>query len=151
MVNKGVLTYNGDEVARTYEEIKPRFPVVIFTNEETQAFPHVDNVNNIYDKADVKNDVKHFAEKITKTIELYKNYVSKRKDLINQLIEKGGSEGLTAAEKHTLIQTQQELLSLDKRSTEVPMQLLDEKKIDSLSKTTKEAEEFLKSLINRKK
>ena len=28
MADNGMLTYNGDEVARAYEEIKPRFPVI---------------------------------------------------------------------------------------------------------------------------
>src|SRR5215831_18286198 len=56
MVDKGILTYNGDEVARAFEEIKPRFPIIIFTNEENQAFPHVDNPLNICDKAEVRNN-----------------------------------------------------------------------------------------------
>lgn len=151
MVDKGVLTYNGDLVARTYEEIKPRFPIIIFTNEENQAFPHVDNPFTICDKAEVKNDIKHFASKLVKLIELYKNYVSRRKDLITKLIAKGENEGLKADEKHTLLQTQLELNGLDKRSNEVPLQLLDEKKMETLSKTTKEAEEFLESLIKKNK
>ena len=151
MVDKGILTYNGGEVARAYEEIKPRFPIIIFTNLETQAFPHVDNPNMIYDKGDVTKNTKHFVEKITKTIQLYKNFISKRKDQIKELIQKGEKEGLNADEKHSLLQAQLELNSLDKWATEVPLQLLDEKKVDNLSKTTKEAQEFLESLINKKK
>jgi hypothetical protein len=86
-----------------------------------------------------------------KLIELYKNYVSRRKDLISKLIAKGENEGLKPDEKHTLLQTQLELNGLDKRSNEVPLQLLDEKKMETLSKTTKEAEEFLESLIKKNK
>lgn len=151
MVDKGILTYNGDEVARAYEEIKPRFPIIIFTNLETQAFPHVDNPNMIYDKGDVTKNTKHFVEKITKTIQLYKNFISNRKDQIKELIQKGEKEGLKADEKHSLLQAQLELNNLDKWATEVPLQLLDEKKVENLSKTTKEAQEFLESLINKKK
>ena len=151
MVDKGILTYNGDEVARAYEEIKPRFPIIIFTNLETQAFPHVDNPNMIYDKGEVTKNTKHFVEKITKTIQFYKNFIGKRKNLIRELIGKGEKEGLSADEKHTLLEAQLELNNLDKRSNEVPLQLLDEKKVDTLSKTTKEAQEFLESLINKKK
>lgn len=151
MVDKGILIYNGDEVARAYEEIKPRFPIIIFTNEENQAFPHVDNPNMIYDKGDVTKNTKHFVEKITKTIQLYKNFISKRKDLIKELIQKGEKDGLKADEKHTLLEAQLELNNLDKRSNEVPLQLLDEKKVDNLSKTTREAEEFLESLIKKNK
>jgi len=151
LVDKGILTYNGDVVARAYEEIKPRFPIIIFTNLETQAFPHVDNPNMIYDKGEVTKNTKHFVEKITKTIQFYKNFIGKRKDLIRELIGKGEKEGLSADEKHTLLEAQLELNNLDKRSNEVPLQLLDEKKVDNLSKTTKEAQEFLESLINKKK
>jgi len=151
MVNQGILTYNGDEVARAYAEIKPRFPVIIFTNEEAQAFPHVDDPNSIYDKAEVKDNLKHFSEKVIKTIQHYQNYVTKRKDIIGTLLEKGEKEGLSAEETHSLIEAQQELSMLDKRSNEVPLQLLEQKKIDDLSRTTKEAEEFLESLIKKKK
>lgn len=147
MVTKGTLNYNGDKVARAFEEIKPRFPIIIFTNEENQAFPHVDNPFIICSKSEVRDNLLHFTIKITKLIELYKNYINKRKDIINQLIEKGESEVLNANQKHLLLETQIELNALDKRSNEVPLQLLDEKKMDNLSRTTKEAEGFLESLI----
>lgn len=150
MVDKGVLTYNGDEVARAYEEIKPRFPVIIFTNEESQAFPHVDNPNIIYDKSLVKNDLNYFVELLNKNILSYKNYIEKRKNIINELLLKGEYEGLSAEEKHTLLQTQIELINLDKWSNEVPFQLLDDKRLENLSRTTKEAEEFLESILKKK-
>lgn len=149
MVDNGVLTYNGDEVARAFEEIKPRFPVIIFTNEESQAFPHVDNPNIIYDKSQVKNDVEHFADILTKNILSYKNYIIKRKTIINDLLLKGENEGLSADEKHILLQTQIELINLDKWSNEVPFQLLDDKRLENLSKTTKEAQEFLESILKK--
>lgn len=151
MVDKGILTYNGDEVARAFEEIKPRFPIVIFTHEQNQAFPHVDNPFNICDKAEVKDDTKKFVTKLTKLIEHYKIFVSKRKDLINKLLDKGEKEGLNSEEKHELLQAQLELTNLDKRSTEVPLQLLTDKKLEDLSKTTKDAEAFLESLIKKNK
>ncbi|GCC52890.1 hypothetical protein SanaruYs_31300 [Chryseotalea sanaruensis] len=151
LVDKGVLTYNGDEVARTFEEIKPRFPMIIFTHEQSQALPHVDNPFIICDKAEVKDNAGKFASKLTKLIEQYKTYISKRKNLINELLDKGESEGLKADEKHELLDAQLELNNLDKRSTEVPLQLLTDKKLEDLSKTTKEAEAFLESLIKKSK
>jgi hypothetical protein len=150
MVDKGVLTYNGDEVARAYEEIKPRFPVIIFTNEESQAFPHVDNPNIIYDKSLVKNDLNYFVELLNKNISAYKNYIEKRKNIISDLLLKGENAGLSPDEKHILLQTQIELINLDKWSNEVPFQLLDDKRLENLSKTTKEAEEFLESILKKK-
>lgn len=151
MVDKGILTFNGDEVVRLFEEIKPRFPIIIFTNEEAQAFPQVDNPNIIYDKSLVTNDIAHFVEILNKNILAYRNYIEKRQDIIGELLLKGehGDE-LTSEEKHKLIQNQFELINLDKRSNEVPFQLLDEKKLDNLSKTTKDAETFLESLLNKK-
>lgn len=150
MADNGMLTYNGDEVAREYEEIKPRFPVIIFTNEETQAFPHVDNPNIIYDKSLVKNDLNYFVEILNKNILSYKNYIEKRKNIINDLLLKGENEGLSSDEKHILLQTQTELINLDKWSNEVPFQLLDDNRLENLSKTTREAEEFLKSILKKK-
>lgn len=146
--DKGTLTYNGDEVVRQYEEIKPRFPMIIFTNEESQAFPQVDNPNIIYDKAEVKENLTHFSTALKKNIEAYQNYINKRKDNIKALLEKGEKEGLSPTEKHLLLESQNELMGLDKWSNEVPLQLLG--KVENLSKTTKEAEEFLESLIKGK-
>ena len=51
MTERGILTYNGEEVVRAFEEIKPRFPIIIFTSHEGQAFQQVDNPNIIYDKS----------------------------------------------------------------------------------------------------
>lgn len=150
MNDKGVLTYNGDEVAREFEEIKPRFPMIIFTNRESDAFPQVDNPNMIYEKSKVKENVKHFADILNKNILAYKKYIEKRKTIINDLLLKGENEGLLADEKHTLLQTQIELINLDKWSNEVPFQLLDDKRLENLSRTTKEAEEFLESILKKK-
>ena len=150
MNDKGILTYNGDEVAREFEEIKPRFPMIIFTNRESDAFPQVDNPNIIYDKSLVKSDLKHFAEILNKNILSYKNYIEKRKNIISDLLLKGEIDGLSSEEKHILIQTQTELINLDKWSNEVPFQLLDNKRLENLSKTTKEAEEFLESILKKK-
>ena len=45
-----------------------------------------------------------------------------------------------------------ELNSLDtKNRNEVPLQLISNKKLDDISKTRKEAQEFLQSLIDQKK
>lgn len=150
MVDKGILTFNGDEVARQYEEIKPRFPVIIFTNEEAQAFPQVDNPNIIYDKSLATTDINRLVEILNKNIQAYKIYIEKRQDIIGDLLMKGErGEGLSSEEKHILLQNQIELINLDKKSNEIPFQLLDEKKLEDLSKTTKEAEKFLESLLKQ--
>ena len=36
--DKGILTFNGDELERRFKEIKPRFPMIIFTSNENDAF-----------------------------------------------------------------------------------------------------------------
>jgi hypothetical protein len=151
LVDKGVLTYNGDEVVRAYEEIKPRFPILIFTNEEGQAFPQVDNPNIIIDKSIIQDNLDRFIKIVEKNIVVYKNYIAKRKTIINSLIEKGEKDGISANEKNSLLEAQLELKNLDKWSNEVPYQLLDEKKLENLSKTRKDAEEYLESLIKKNK
>jgi len=50
MVESGKIYFNGDEVLRKYELIKPHFPMIIFTNYDEQAFPKVDNPNTLYQK-----------------------------------------------------------------------------------------------------
>lgn len=150
MVDNGILTYNGDTVAREYQEIKPGFPVIVFTNREADAFPQVDNPNMLYDKSLVKEELPRFVEILKKNITLYEKYINSRKGTIETLLLKSEKEGLSAEEKHILLQTQSELINLDKWSTEVPFQLLTDAKLDSISETTKEAEEFLQSLINKK-
>jgi hypothetical protein len=149
MVSKGILTYNGDKVAKEYKKIKPLFPVLIFTNRQDDAFHSVDNPNIIYEKEEVKKDISHFVETVEKNILFYKNYIEDRQKTIEVLISKGDKIGLNATEKHELIIAQQELTNLDKLAIEVPSQLLEEKRIEELSKTTKEAEKFLNSLIKQ--
>ncbi len=149
MVDKGILTYNGDEVVRAYEEIKPKFPMIIFTNEESQAFPQVDNPNIIYDKKLVNDDLAKFCEILTKNIKVYLDYVKKRKDIINSLIEKSTKASLSSKEKSTLFESQAELKNLDKWSNEIPYQLFDLTTTDDIEKTRKEAEAYLESLIKK--
>lgn len=151
MVDKGVLTYNGDEVVRVFEEIKPRFPILIFTNEEGQAFPQVDNPNIIIEKSIIKDNLDRFIQIVEKNITVYKKYIQKRKTIINTLIEKGEKTGISANEKNSLLEAQLELKNLDKWSNEVPYQLLNEKKLEDLSKTRKEAEGYLELLIKNNK
>lgn len=146
MANRGVVNYNGDKVIREFEEIKPRFPMIIFTNEEKQARPKVDNPNIIYDKAKALNEPALFHEILRKNIELYVDYKDKRKSIIERLTKKATKKALSAKEKHQFRQAEFELKNLDKRAVEVPIHLLDLEKIDDLDKTVKEAEDFLASL-----
>ena len=121
-----------------------KFPHIIFTSEEADAFDSVDNPNIIYEKEKATNPetVKKFADTLKKIVENYRKYISTRKEKISILLEKGESIGLSAQEKHDLINLQNELLSLDKKKQdEVPNQLLFEDKIEDLSRTKKEAEQ----------
>lgn len=149
MTDKGVLTYNGDEVAREFEKIKPRFPILIFTQHQDDAFPVVDNPNIIYEKAEAKN-IDHFSEILTKNILIYRKFISERKNSINRLVTKSKKKKLNASEKQTLINKQIELQMLDKNSIEVPFYLLDPQKISTISKVADEAEKYIKTIIKRK-
>jgi len=151
MTDKGFLTFNGDEIVRDYEKIRPRFPIIIFTNRSDDAFPKVDNPNIIYNKDLLLKNKDYFIEVLKKNIAVYKDYINERKMIINELIEKREQTELTADEKHVLVQNELELKNLDKKSVEVPYQLLNEEKIEHLVETVKKAEKFLESLLNQKK
>ena len=154
LTDKGILNFNGDEIERRFNVLKPGFPHIIFTSQEGDAFDSVDNPNIIYDKEMAINPdkINRFAETLKKIIENYRNYIKKRKEIIGSLLEKGHKEGLNAKEKDELLKLQYELNALDKtKPSEVPEQLLLENSISDLSKTKKEAEAFLKSIIEKGK
>lgn len=147
--DRGILDFNGDEVVRQYQKIKPGFPTIIFTHQESQAFPKVDNPNIIYEKERASSDhIKKFAEILRKNILFYQEYIQGRKNIIAELSDKAAEKGLDAKDRHLLSVTQFELQNLDKWAVpEVPMQLLEPDKIENLTKITKEAEAFLEELI----
>ncbi len=151
--DKGILTFNGDEIERQYNEIKPNFPHIIFTSNEEDAFKDVDNPNIIYEKEMVTDDrVNRFSDILKKNIETYRSYIENRKTAIEELLRKGEDKGLSASEKDQLLRVQMELNSLDtKNKNEVPLQLISNQKLDDISKTRKEAQEFLQTLIDKKK
>jgi len=150
MKDRGILAYNGDEVVRDYEEIKPDFPMIIFTHNENQAFPQMDDVNIIYDKKILNEDKEHFVEIIKKNILIYQKYIEKRKKQIeNLLIKRETEEGLNAKEKDDLFRLQLELNRLDPRMhEETPSQLLSDMNLDHLADVTRDAQELLKILTN---
>lgn len=146
MVESGKIFFNGDEVVRKYEELKPRFPMIIFTNFDEQAFPKVDNPNTLYKKEFAIQELDKFVQTLEKNIRIYRDYVGKRKAAIDKLLEKSSKETLNGKEKHELTQAQLELLGLDRRANEVPVNLISDQKIDNLEKTARDAEAFLESL-----
>ncbi|MES2701889.1 MAG: hypothetical protein V4649_04575 [Bacteroidota bacterium] len=148
MKDSGIVAFNGDEVVRRYETIKPRFPAIIFTNEEDSAFPHVDNPNIIYDKKEIDQDLNHFARVIEKNIKFYVDFVQNKKNDLEQLLEKQSTSRLTPHEKNQLIETQIELNSLDTwKKPEAPFQLLAPESEEALVALRKEAEDLLQSII----
>ncbi len=152
--DKGILTFNGDELARRFEEVKPRFPMIIFTSNENDAFDEVDDPNIIYNKDMVLENgkVERFSQTLFKNVENYSSYIQKRKSQIAELLSKEEKEGLDYSEQNSLITLQRELGDLDKtENKEIPEKLISFEKLDNLSKTRKEAEEFLQSLIDRNK
>lgn len=151
--DRGILDFNGDEVVRQYQKIKPGFPTIVFTNLEGQAFPKVDNPNIVYEKEMTgKDKIDKFSEILRKNILLYQEYIQERKNTIAGLSEKAITERLDAKDRHLLSVAQFELQNLDKWATpEAPMQLLDIDKIENLTETTKEAEAFLEELIKNKR
>ena len=89
---------------------------------------------------------------LEKSILQYRNHIEKKKNLISELLQKGEKEGLDSSEQDSLISLQRELGDLDKtKKKEIPEKLISFEKLDDLSKTRKEAEAFLQSLIEKSK
>ena len=149
------VTFNGEAVANEIYENKPLFPHIIFTNKKDDAEPHVEDWKIIFDKDEIFNEVEedkekvnHFITTLERSIEQYRKHIQKRKDEISNILKKGKEHGLNPKEEDTLISLQRELRDLDKsQKKEIPEKLISFEKLEDLSQTRKEAEQFLLSLI----
>lgn len=148
MTERGQLTYNGDVIARDFEKMKPRFPILIFTSHVDDAFPAVENPNIMYEKATAR-DIDHFAEILIKNIKVYQKFISEKKKNIDTLVSKSRRQNLNARETQVLFNEQIELQMLDKQSGEAPFELLHPENINDLSKSADKAEAFIKSLMKK--
>lgn len=149
------VTFNGEAVANEIYDNKPLFPHIIFTNKKDDAEPHVEDWKIIFDKEEIFNEVEEDEEKVThfittleRSIQQYRKHIQKRKDEISDLLKKGEKDGLNTKEQDSLISLQRELRDLDKsQKKEIPEKLISFEKLEDLSQTRKEAEEFLRTLI----
>lgn len=152
-----LVAFNGEAVESEFYDKRPLFPYIIFTNKVDQAEPFVEDWSKIFDKDEIFNEieedkekVQHFITTLIKKIEQYRSHIEKKKNTISELLLKGQSEGLNASEEDKLISLQRELRDLDKtKIKEVPEKLISYDKLEDLSKTRKEAEAFLQSLIKK--
>jgi len=153
------VTFNGEAVESDFYDKKPLFPHIIFTNKVEQAEPHVEDWKLIFDKDDIfsedENDdkkVQHFITTLIKSIEQYKNHIEKKKKTVSELLEKGETELLSTIEKDKIVSIQRELQNLYKVNiNEVPEYIVNSKNLDEIEKTRKDAENFLQSLIKKRK
>lgn len=150
--SKGVLTFNGDEIERKYNEIRPNFPHIIFTSHAPDALNDVDNPNIIYEKEMVTERIDQFVEILKKNIRLYQDYVKQRKESVTKLVEKSQAEDLTVREKEDLLKAQFELGNLDTKSKkEIPLEMMTLASQEKIEALRKESEEFLEQLIKKRK
>ena len=154
------VQFNGEEVEKEIYNNKPLFPHIIFTNKREDAEDFVDDWKIIFSKDQIpnKNDedynedkTKHFITSLVKSIDQYKKRIKSRKNKISGFLLKGEKEGLNSSEQDTLIALQRELGVLDNTKKEVPEKEISLENLDDLEKTRKEAEEFLRSLIKKRK
>ena len=150
-----IVAFDGDKVESDFYDKKPRFPHIIFTSDTEYAEGFVEDLKIIFDKEDVFEDeetIRKFVTMLEKSILQYRNHIEKKKNLISELLQKGEKEGLDSSEQDSLISLQRELGDLDKtKKKEIPEKLISFEKLDDLSKTRKEAEAFLQSLIEKSK
>lgn len=150
-----IVAFDGDKVESDFYDKKPRFPHIIFTSDTEYAEGFVEDLKIIFDKEDVFEDeatIQKFVTMLEKSILQYRNHIDKKKTLISELLVKGEEEGLDSSEQDSLISLQRELSDLDKtKKKEIPEKLISFEKLEDLSKTRKEAEIFLQSLIKKNK
>ena len=150
-----IVAFDGDAVESDFYDKKPLFPHIIFTSDTKYAEGFVEDLKIIFDKEDVFEDeetILKFVTMLEKSILQYRNHVERKKGLISGLLIKGEEEGLDSTEQNTLISLQRELVGLDKtKKEEIPEKLVSYEKLEDLSKTRKEAEAFLQSLIEKNK
>jgi hypothetical protein len=154
-----LVAFNGEAIESEFYDKRPLFPYIIFTNKVEQAEPFVEDWSKIFDKDQIfseededKEKVQHFITTLIKKIEQYRNHIEKKKNSISELLLKGQDSGLSSSEEDKLISLQRELRDLDKTKVkEVPEKLISNEKLEDLSKTRKEAEAFLQSLIEKSK
>lgn len=150
-----IVAFDGDKIESDFYDKKPRFPHIIFTSDTEYAEGFVEDLKIIFDKEDVFEDeetIQKFVTMLEKSILQYRNHIEKKKTLIAELLTKGENEGLDSSEQDSLISLQRELGDLDKtKKKEIPEKLISFEKLDDLSKTRKEAEAFLQSLIEKSK
>jgi len=150
LTDRGMLLYNGDSVVRDFEKVKPRFPMIIFTNNEGDAFPQVDNPNIIYNKNILDEDRARFVNVLKKNIAYYEGYVEDRKRRVAELFEIKKNQELSSLEKNELFNLQLDLNKLDERENkETPNHLLSEQNLDHLSDITEDAERLLQQLTKK--
>ncbi|CAA6799184.1 MAG: Unknown protein [uncultured Aureispira sp.] len=150
-----IVAFDGDAVESDFYDKKPRFPHIIFTSDTEYAEEFVEDLKIIFDKEDVFEDeetIQKFVRMLEKSILQYRNHIERKKTLISELLIKGEKEGLNSSEENSLISLQRELSDLDKtKKQEIPEKLISLETLENLSKTRKEAEVFLQSLIEKSK
>lgn len=154
-----IVSFNGEVIENLIYDKKPLFPHIIFTNKVDQAEPFVEDWKIIFDKDDIflededdKTGVERFVTMLKKSIEQYKNHINSKKKILSDLLEKSKIEELSAIDKNNILAIQEELNILDKsKPSEVPKQLLVNENIESINNLRIEAEEFLQSLIQKRK
>lgn len=154
------VSFNGEAVESEFYDKRPLFPYIIFTNKVEQAEPFVEDWGRIFDKDEIFNDegdegkerIQRFITTLIKKIEQYRGHIKRKKDDISKLLEKGKFQKLTQIEKHSLLKLQKDLKGLDSSyKMEVPEYLLLPKNLSEIEDLKKEAEDFLKNLIEKRK
>ena len=137
------VTFNGEAVESEFYDNKPLFPHIIFTNKVDQAEPFIEDWKIIFDKEEIFSEenenekVQHFINMLKRSIDQYRNHISKKKTTISELIEKGQEKSLDYSENDKLISLQRELGILDKtKSLEIPENMFSQSKLEDLSKNT---------------
>lgn len=147
---EGDVSFNGNKIVESVRAYKPHFPIIMLTAHEPQAISYMDDVHIIYGKnildGESEEELELFKSKIKANINNYYAKIDENKNIIEKLVEKRNSEGLTIVEEEEL---NKQFILLDEFEPEgkgLPSNLVQRESITKLNDFVEQARNILDEL-----
>jgi len=146
------VTYYGDEVIEQILEVKPGFPVFVFTSHEPDALEHDKSVHYVYDKELMNEPEKTFLKKIEIEISKYYTQIDDWKKEFASLRIKKLKNKITTKDEEKLIELDSILEKTINQKTSIASQVKQEQKekMKVFIKKTDEILEEIKTKLGKK-
>lgn len=140
------ISYQGDEVIEAMLNVKPNFPVFIFTSHEDDALIESKSVHYVYDKKLMNDPQKKFLKKIVDEITKYKEQIESWKAEFAALrLRQINNEQITDKEVERLIELDTFLDKSINQKTSIAKQVKEDQKL-GLNLLIKNTEEILNTI-----